>query len=105
MTGIEMRHETVDDHIQSAGAEMAVAKFLNMRWNASIDDFNNEVPDVGEAIEVRYRRKDYDLLIRDRDPEKRDYVLVRGAMPTYEIIGWIHGWDAKQERFRANSDG
>lgn len=94
------------NHIESAGAEKAVAKLLNIDWPASINCFNQGVADVGRNTEVRYRTKDeYDLLVRPRDPDERIYVLVRGALPDYEIIGWMRGQEAKQDRFLSNPGG
>jgi|SRR5215472_860036 len=97
------------NHIESAGAERAVAKRLNLDWHAAINTFKQGVSDVGGAIEVRWRRdkpgKKRDLIVRDDDHDDRFYVLVRGAMPVYEMIGWIRGKDAKQARFRSNPGG
>jgi hypothetical protein len=90
------RQESVENHIQSAGAEKAVAKRLNLDWHASINTFADGVADVGGAIEVRYRRLDYELKVRERDHDDRYFVLVRGALPDYEIIGWLKGKDAKR---------
>lgn len=92
------------NHIQSGGAEKAVAKQLNLNWNASINTFANGVADVGERIEVRWRRE-RDLIVREKDHNDRFFVLVRGDLPRYEIIGWIRGKDAKQPEFWINPGG
>jgi hypothetical protein len=105
--------------MQSAGAEKAVGKRLNIDWHASINTFHDGVADVGGRIEVRYRRKrkrplDHqeeeeeespDLIVREDDHEDRAYVLVRGALPKYEIVGWIWGRDAKRPEFWKNPGG
>ena len=93
---------SIENHMQSAGAERAVAKRLNLDWHASINTFHQGIPDVGGAIEVRYRRKKWDLPVRVKDHDDRFYVLVRGELPKYEIVGWIQGKQAKQPQFWKN---
>lgn len=96
---------SVYNHIQSAGAEKSVGKRLNVDWHASINTFKLGVADVGSAIEVRYRRKEYDLKVSKDDDDSRFFVLVWGEMPTYEIVGWLRGKDAKQPQFWSNPGG
>lgn len=106
MKGLKHRPKTgsdpLENHIESAGAEKAVGKLLNLDWHASVNTFGEGCADVGESIEVRYRRNLYDLIVRDHDPEDRIYVLVWGEMPKYVVMGWMWGSDAKKPEFRAN---
>lgn len=99
------RQPSIENHIQSGGAEKAVAKRLNLDWHASINTFSDGVADVGQKIEVRYRREEYDLKVCEKDHDDRAYVLVRGALPRYEIVGWMWGKDAKQPQFWKNPGG
>lgn len=82
---------------------MAVAKFLCRYWLAGINTFKD--PDVAPNIEVR--RNTYPegrslLKVKPTDPDARRYVLVRGQMPTFEIVGWIWGHEAKRPEWLKN---
>lgn len=82
-----------------AAAEMAVAKALNQYFRAGVNTPND--PDVGHAIEVRStERPDGNLLIRPTDDDYRRFVLARGKMPKYELIGWFLGADGKREEWK-----
>jgi hypothetical protein len=90
--------------IQSAGAEMAVAKVLNRYWCAGVNAFKD--PDVGRNIEVRCTKyANGKLAIRERDNNDRPFVLVRGSLPTFEVVGWIYARDAKQEQWKNDPNG
>jgi len=95
----------IEDHMQGAGAEKAVGKRLNLDTHFAINTFANGIADVGEKIEVRWRREQWDLIVREKDHDERAYVLVRGEMPEYEIVGWIWGRDAKKPEFWKNPGG
>jgi hypothetical protein len=85
--------------IQAAAAELAVAKALNRYWVAGVNTYT--MPDVGRNIEVRCTKyPNGKLAIRDRDQDDRPFVLVRGIIPTFEIVGWIYARDAKQEQWK-----
>ena len=87
------------EHIEGAGAEVAVAKHLGLYWSGSVDTYKSE-PDVGDDIEVRWRsQRHWDLLVRPDDPEDRFYVLVVGFCPVYTIIGGMWGWEAKRDEW------
>jgi hypothetical protein len=87
------------DHIEAAGAELAVAKFLGRYWSGSVDTFKAS-GDVG-PYEVRWRSSTtYDLLIRPGDADDRPFFLVLGQFPTYRVVGWIMGRDGKREEWR-----
>lgn len=101
---------TKDDHamarnIEAAGAELAVAKFLQRYWHPGVNRFRD--PDVAPNVEVRQTTLDSGRLIirkRSADPMRR-YVLVRGTMPTFEVVGWIWGRDGMREEWVANPRG
>lgn len=82
--------------ICAAGAEVAVAKFLNAYWPFSINTFKSGA-DVGRNIEVRLVGElHHRLVVRPDDPSERWYVLVRGKFPDYEVAGYLKGLEAKQ---------
>jgi hypothetical protein len=99
--------EAIVIHLDASGAEVAVSKFLNRFWRMGVNSYRG--PDVGMHIEVKHTpRPDWALLIpkKNADPD-RFYVLVRGTMPDYSIVGWIRGKDAMQEKWirNPNDDG
>lgn len=86
-------------HIEGAAGEMAVAKALNLYWGGSVNTFKS-LGDIGSQLEVRTRSKDYyELIIRPNDKDDSRYVLVTGRAPNYNVVGWIKGKDAKQEKW------
>lgn len=81
-------------HINGAMGEMAFAKSEQLYWDGSVDTFKR--PDVG-GIYVRTRsRPEYELLIREDDPDNAPFVLVRGQEGCYDIVGWMWSQEAKQ---------
>jgi len=84
--------------IESAAAELAVAKALGLYWDASIDVFGR--PDLvcesrGVAVEVKLNsaRDDGDLMVLASSPIEPEtiFVLVTGALPAFRIVGWTRG--------------
>ncbi len=101
---IEWNGDREQNDIQAAGAEIAVAKALNQYWCGGVNAFRQ--PDVGLNIEVR--RTKYPkgkLAVRPRDHDDRPFVLVRGAIPEFEVVGWIYGFEAKQDRWKEDPHG
>lgn len=83
------------EHIEGACGEAAVAKVLNRFWNGSVDTFATG-GDVGD-IQVRTRSShDYELLVRPDDRDSDVFILVTGRAPTFRVIGYIWGRDAKR---------
>ena len=100
--------KTVDDanvtNINAAGAEMAVAKFLNRYWVAGVNEF--DAPDVSPNVEVRSTPYPHGKLIVRKDaPDDRPFVLVRGTLPNFEIVGWIRGGEAKRNEWLMDPNG
>src|ERR1700743_635586 len=83
--------------IEGACGELAVAKALNITWDATVNTFKS-LADLVSNIEVRTRSKDnYDLLIRSDDKDQSLFVLViRKSPKTFDVVGWIKASDAKQ---------
>jgi len=95
------RGDPVDNDVQAAAAEMAAGKALNQYWGAGVNTFRQ--PDIGRNIEVR--RTPYPngkLRVAPKDRDDRPFVLVRGTVPDFEVVGWIYGRDAKQECWKGN---
>ncbi len=84
-------------HIEGAAGEIAVSKALNVYWGGSVNTFRTAA-DIGTKLEVRTRSNyDYDLIVRDNDKALSVYILVVGKIPTFRVVGWIRGSDAKNE--------
>jgi hypothetical protein len=87
-------------HVEGAAGELAVAKALNITWDATVNTFKS-LADLVSNIEVRTRSKDYyDLLVRSDDKDESLFVLVTRKSPrTFDVVGWIKAKDAKQEQW------
>ena len=74
-----------DTNIKAAASEMAVAKYLGIYWDGSVNTYK-EQPDLAPDIEVRLSMMTPPcLIIRPNDKDGRRYVLVRNM--------WIHDKD------------
>lgn len=88
-----------DMHIEGACGEAAVAKALNIYWSCTINTFKSG-GDVGNTIQVRTRSKDYyELIVRKDDRDDDVFVLVTGKAPSFNVVGWILGKDAKKKEW------
>lgn len=103
--GLHGRHGAGEDleisiglHLTGAAGEIAVAKALGVYWPPSVGTF--KAPDIGSDVQVRTRTQDsHELIVRPDDSSDDFYVLVIGRLPSFRIVGWIHGAQAKQERW------
>ena len=85
-------------HIEGALGEIAVAKFLNIYWDGSVNTWK---ANYLKGIQVRTRSKNYyDLIVRDNDNDESTYILVIGTNGSYNIVGWITGKSAKEEKWK-----
>jgi len=87
------------DHIEGVCGELAVAKALGVYWTPTVDTFKSG-GDVGDWQVRTRRRADYELLIRDDDADEAPFILVRGRVPLFEVVGWIRGRDGKRDEWR-----
>jgi hypothetical protein len=95
----------IQQEIVGACGEMAVCKTLGKFWSPSVNTFH-AIADVAADIEVRSTdRLDGSLIVRDNDADDRFYFLVVGVPPLLNVIGYIQGVDAKQDRFVRNPNG
>jgi hypothetical protein len=88
-----------NNHIEGAAGELAFAKWVGHYWSGSVNTF--KVPDVG-SVHVRTSVANRDLIVRPKDDDSGVYVLVRGQIPEFEIIGWVYGHEAKQPLWLKN---
>lgn len=83
------------EHIEGACGELAVAKYLGVYWDGSVDTFTaNDLP----GLQVRTRSSHrWELIVRPDDDDATRWVLVTGRCPAYRVRGWIHGREAKRD--------
>ena len=86
------------EHCEGACGECALAKFLCLYWDGSVNTFRQRGDLPG--LEVRTRsRHDYELIVRPNDDDAARFVLLTGRCPTYRVRGWIVGKDAKRDEW------
>lgn len=87
--------------IESACAELAVAKALGRYWAGSfVGDPSSLNGDVGDELQVRSTwRTNGCLLVHPADRDSDIFVLVVGTAPTYRLAGWTLGETAKKPQF------
>jgi hypothetical protein len=84
--------------------EKAVGKATNRYYLPTVNTFKsgNDV----QTWQVRTRSKSFhELYVRDSDPDDRPYILVKGSCPTYDVVGWIWGHEARRPEWRKNHGG
>jgi hypothetical protein len=89
---------TWDQEIESTLAEIAVARWRNRYWSGSMFT-GDSGSDVGDC-QVRwtgYTRGH--LVVYTEDNPAAPFVLVTGRSPSMNIIGWMPGVEARQDRF------
>ena|GEM_PF-6286032 len=85
----------IGNDVEAVAAEMAVAKALNIYPEWSPSDGSKAVPSFDlkwHALIIDVKSTTYsngNLLIPKLEPS-RIYTLVRGSIPKYEIVGFIH---------------
>jgi len=86
--------------IESAAAELAVAVTLGLYWTPWARRPGEVPADVGRNVQVRRRSQpDWDLLAQPSDPPGHYLVLVTGAIPAFDLRGWIPVNDALDPRY------
>ena len=80
--------------MQGACAEVAVAKALNKYPQLGVRQYSGMAADVSSNLEVRFSTKG-ELVVRDKDPADRIYVLVTGDTPNLVGEGWLTKGEAK----------
>lgn len=91
-------------HFEGAAGEMVFAKATGRYWSGSVDTYKTE-GDVG-PIQVRTRSSHtYELLVRKDDADEDRFVLVTGRAPSYRVVGWLTGREAKQPEWLQTHGG
>lgn len=94
----------LDIHIEGAAAEMAYCKARGVYWSAGVNTF--KAADVGRKVQIRSTKlKDGCLIVRESDHDDHYYVLVVGQIPTFEVVGWMLGRDAKRPEWKRSPEG
>ena len=94
--GVDDNADPWDRDIEGACAEMSVAKYTNQYWGGPVGP---KPGDVGD-LEVRYtERKSNSLIVRESDDDEAVFILVTGKAPHQDVVGWLHGLDAKQNKY------
>lgn len=82
-------------HFFGAIGELAAAKALNCYAPLHCNEFNSMASDLtynGHMLEIRHRvSHDHDLIVRERDPKDREYVLTTGQPPGIQVHGYWPG--------------
>jgi hypothetical protein len=87
--------------IESACAEVAASRALDACWRAVMKIGARDLTAQLAEYEVRSSTEaDYGLLVRQKDAETAWYVLVIGERGVYDVVGVIHGTEAKQDQFQ-----
>jgi hypothetical protein len=87
-------------HIEAAGAELAVAKNLGLFWTPWARRPGVVTADVGQNVQVRRRGfRGGHLLLHPNDSSEQTFVFVWGAIPTFELAGWIRGEAGKAQEW------
>ena len=90
-------------HIEGCLGELALASYLGLFWDANLGMLSRG--DVGD-LEVRTRSKHYyDLIIHDGDKDTSKYVLVTGVNGSYQIHGWLWGFEGKRKEYWSDPAG
>lgn len=91
----------LENDINSCCAEMAVAKFYNLHWEAVVDNPSRDlVGDVGGVLEVRSTPLENGrLLLHESDGDDFPFVLAIGQRRNWRLAGWILGGDGKTKKY------
>lgn len=87
-------------HIEGCAGELAVAKYLNLFWNGNFE--NLKADDVGQFQVRTADSHGKRLILHDKDPDDRIFILATGMAPRFLIQGWIKAEDGKQSRYWAD---
>lgn len=100
MTGATHRYHNSGDnwsmHINAVGAEIAVAKLFNVYVPLGDRPDSHDLVIWDEDVDVKHTNHPQgDLCLQRDSPDDMQYVLVRGQMPHYEVMGVIVGKEGK----------
>lgn len=97
------------NHQRGAAGELALTKFLDIEWNATVNTYNR-FPDLDGQLECRSKQESQEYLrvYPDRDNAKEDSIFVsvtclKGDLTKYRIDGWMTGREAMQDKYLKKS--
>ena len=98
------------NHQQGAAAELALTKFLGMKWNATVNTYNS-FPDLDGYLECRSKQdtQKYLRLHPRRDKAKGSAVFasvtcLKQDLSSFRIDGWILGSEAMEQSYFTKSN-
>jgi len=96
--GYQQNEHSIDVELDAIGAEIAAGLSIGVTWkDSSVPDSDG---DLGERIQVRHTKWGTGrLLVHPEDKDDHCFILVRGKFPTFSIVGWMGGGEAKQRQW------
>ena len=93
--------DLLETDINSCCAEMAVAKFYNLHWEAVVESPAKDLMgDVGGVLEVRSTwRVSGRLILHKRDRDDFPFVLAIGKGRHWRLAGWMRGEEGKKRKY------
>lgn len=86
-----------DIDCEAAAAELALAKALGVFWVGGTDPVADRRDGDVAGLQVRHtKHRNGKLILHNRDSDAHTFVLVVGAMPEFEVVGFITGAEGKQ---------
>jgi len=97
--GVDQDEWDEESNIQGIAAEQAFGKFINRYCPRGVN--TGRSPDVLPNYEVKWRRPQRnglpgELFVYEHDPDDRIFVLMRGGIPDFIVVGWCYGWEGKK---------
>ena len=90
-------------HIDGALAEVAVAKWLGVFWDAAVGRIGGD--DVGKLGVRSTRHWNGRLRLHHTDRDDRAFVLVVNQSPRFLLAGWMYAGYGKREEWWADPSG
>lgn len=86
-----------DNEIEGACAELALCRYRGIFWSGA-SKFKGK--DAGD-VEVRWTKHigTGGLIVYPHDEDGAVFILMDGFAPTYNIIGWLRGIEAKKPEY------
>lgn len=96
------------NHMRGAAAELALSKFLDVPWNATVNTFN-KFPDLDGQLEVRGKpeHEGYMRLSERKDTRKPHHLFIcvsRLGDQRFRVEGWMRGQDAMGVQYFVGED-
>jgi hypothetical protein len=88
--------------IEGVCGEMGVCKFLGVYWSGAGSLRAPDVVGKFGRLEVRTAQPGGCLIVQPSDDDDARFILVIGFAPTYWLVGWLWGRDAKRQEWWRN---